>query len=74
MSAQPSSCPTTSDINCFMRELGYLWSNEAQVYYDYNYQHISDKSAKRLYKKLIGEKPFTELVVNWVDLMSDKSV
>ena len=55
---QPSNYPTTSDICAFMQELGYLWSNEAQVYYDYNYEHISRESAERLYKYLVGDKPF----------------
>ncbi len=54
----PSTYPTTSDISAFMRELGYLWSNEAQVYYDFNYEHISDKSARKLYKYLVGANPF----------------
>ncbi len=57
-----SSYPTTSDISQFMKELGYRWSNEAQVYYDYNYEHISRKSADRLYKYLIGDKPYTPLI------------
>jgi hypothetical protein len=67
----PSSYPTTSDISSFMRELGYQWSNEAQTYYDYNFQHISRKSAERIYKKLIGYNPFVYLVVNGVDVLKD---
>lgn len=54
-----------------MRELGYQWSNEAQVYFDYNFEHISRKSAERLYKRFIGNKPFTELKVNGRDLLAD---
>jgi hypothetical protein len=57
---RPSSYPTTSDISAFMQELGYLWSNEAQTYYDFNFEHISRKSAERMYKYLVGEKPFIE--------------
>src|SRR6266568_643298 len=30
--AQPSSYPTTSDISMFMKELGFKWSNDAQIY------------------------------------------
>ena len=58
MNDGPSTYPTTSDISSLMRELGYKWSNEAQVYYDSGYQHISSKSAKGLYKYLIGNKPY----------------
>jgi hypothetical protein len=60
MNAVPSSYPTTSDISSFMRELGYLWSNEAQTYYNGYYQHISRKSAEGLYKYLVGNNPFTK--------------
>ena len=60
-SSQPNSYPTTSDISMFMNELGYKWSNEAQTYYDYNFEHISRKSAERLYKYLIGDKPYEKL-------------
>ena len=72
MNTQPSSYPTTSDISAFMQELGYQWSNEAQTYYDYDYQLISRKSADRLYKKIIGDNPFNEFVVNGVDILQDK--
>ena len=53
-----STYPTTSDISAFMKELGYLWSNEAQTFYDYNFQLISRKSAERLYNYLVGSRPF----------------
>lgn len=59
MNSQPNSYPTTSDISMFMRELGYQWSNEAQVFYDWDFQHISRKSADRLYKYLIGAKEYS---------------
>jgi hypothetical protein len=72
MNAQPSSYPTTSDISAFMRELGYQWSNEAQIYYDYNYNLVSRKSAERIYGRLIGNNPFNEFVVNGVDILQDK--
>ena len=70
MNASATS-PTTSDISSFMRELGYVWSNEVQTYYDYNFQTISRKSAERLYTRLIGDKPFTNFVVNGVDILAD---
>lgn len=47
-----------NDHNEPMQEVGYLWSNEAQTYYDFNYEHISRKSAERLYKYLVGNKEF----------------
>lgn len=72
MNNQPSSYPTTSDISQLMRELGYLWSNESQTYYDYNFQLISDKSARRIYRVLIGKKPFVKFNVNGVDILADK--
>lgn len=58
MSDQPAHYPTTSDISQFMQHLGYGWSNDSQTYYDWDFQHISRKSAERLYAKLIGNKPF----------------
>lgn len=54
--------PTTSDISMFMKHLGFKWSNEAQIYYWDNmtgYGYINRKTAKRLYKVLIGDKPFS---------------
>jgi hypothetical protein len=72
MSDKPSSYPTTSDISELMRWLGYTWSNEAQTYYDYNFHFISRKSAEKLYEVLIGDKPFTQLVVNGVDILKNK--
>ena len=63
MNDGPATYPTTSDIGSFMRELGYEWSNEAQIYYcKYDYSHISGKVAKRLYKYLIGDKPYRRLI------------
>jgi hypothetical protein len=62
--AIPSSYPTTSDISMFMQELGYKWSNDAQIYYNQNgarYTHMSRDGADRLYKYLIGDKPYTPL-------------
>ena len=60
----PSSYPTTSDISMFMRELGFKWSNDAQIYYydsSLGYEHISNKTANRLYKYLIGDKPYSPI-------------
>jgi len=60
----PATYPTTSDISMFMRELGFEWSNNAQIYYHDNmnrYEHLSNKTAERLYKILVGNKPFTSL-------------
>jgi len=61
MNAQPSNHPTTSDVSQFMQWLGYVWSNEAQVYYETgNWDgHISRKAAEKMYAKVIGNKPFT---------------
>jgi len=62
--AQPDSYPTTSDISMFMQELGFKWSNDAQIFYHQNslgYEHLSDETAKRLYKYLIGDKPYSLL-------------
>lgn len=66
--AQPSSYPTTSDISQFMRQLGYMWSNQAQTYYHSipckclprhsTPQTIDRTTAEHLYKQLIGSKPF----------------
>jgi len=60
----PSKYPTTSDISMFMQELGFKWSNDAQIYYHDNslgYEHMSGRTAERLYKYLIGAKPYTKL-------------
>lgn len=57
----PVTYPTTSDISAFMQSIGFKWSNEAQLYYhdsSLGYEHISDKTARRLYKHFIGDKPF----------------
>lgn len=62
--AIPSSYPTTSDISCFMGELGFKWSNDAQVYYHESmikYEHLTRQTAERLYKYLIGDKPYSPL-------------
>jgi len=64
MNAISGSHPTTSDVSMFMRELGFKWSNDAQIYYHDNmlgYEHLSRKTADRLYKYLIGDKPYTHL-------------
>lgn len=61
MNSQPSSYPTTSDISQFMRDFGFEWSNDAQVYYDFDFEHISNKTARKLYKLLIGNKPYKKL-------------
>lgn len=49
---------TTSNISMFMKNLGYKWSNEAQIYYnDIDYvDNISRKLAEKLYIKLILNK------------------
>ena len=51
--------PTISDICALMKELGYKWSNETQVYYDYDFNIISDKSAHRIYNRLLGKNPYS---------------
>ena len=61
MNATPATFPTTSDISQLMRELGYQWSNEAQTFYGFNYDLISDRTARRLYKVLIGDKPYSRV-------------
>jgi hypothetical protein len=61
---QPDSYPTTSDISMLMRDLGFKWSNDAQIYYhdDMNrYEHLSRKTADRLYKILIGNTYYIDL-------------
>ncbi len=70
--AQPSSYPTTSDISSLMMDLGYLWSNEAQVYYDYGYELISRKSAEKIYDRLIGNKPYTQIIPDWKPLPTNQ--
>lgn len=58
---QSATNPTTSDISQLMQFLGFKWSNDAQIYYHDNmngYEHLSRKTAERLYKILIGNKPF----------------
>lgn len=60
--------PTTSDISEFMRELGYSWSNEAQIYYNYYYEHITQEVAIKLYEILIGHVSFCDFIVNGVDI------
>lgn len=62
-----NSFPTTSDISAFMRELGYEWSNQAQVYFNWDYDNLKRRQAEKLYKKLIGEKPFNK------DLLTNKN-
>lgn len=56
--------PTPSDVSMFMQELGFKWSNDAQTYYyasSRGYEHVSNHTAERLYKYLIGEKPYSPL-------------
>lgn len=67
MNSVPSSYPTTSDISVFMQELGYKWSNDAQIYYNQNgamYTHMTRLTAERLYRYLIGDKPYTPVKSN----------
>lgn len=62
----PSNYPTTSDISMFMRELGFEWSNQAQLYFHSNslkYEYLSRATAERLYKYLIGDKPYSPLII-----------
>lgn len=61
--AIPGSYPTISDISMLMKEFGYKWSNEAQVYYEIgNYDgHITRKASEKLYERLIGKKPYKKL-------------
>lgn len=58
MNVQPSSYPTTSDISQFMRDIGFQWSNEGQIYFGSNYQHIERKVAEYMYERLIGNEPY----------------
>lgn len=58
MNAQPSSYPTTSDISRFMRDLGFQWSNDGQIYFGTNYQHIEKRVAEYMYERLIGREPY----------------
>lgn len=61
MKTIPSTYPTTSDISEFMQEIGFVWSNQAQTYYanrSLSYEYISRRTAERLYKHFIGDKPF----------------
>jgi hypothetical protein len=61
MNAIPDHHPTTSDISQFMISIGYRWSNESQIYYEYwasSPGHIFVEDAKRLYIRIIGERPF----------------
>lgn len=61
--SQPNSHPTISDISMFMREIGFKWSNDTQIYYHDNingYEHLSKQTAERLYKYLIGNKPYEQ--------------
>lgn len=59
--AIPTSHPTTSDISMLMKELGFKWSNEGQIYYSWNYQHIDSKTAEFIYERLLGNKPYTPI-------------
>ena len=43
-----------------MAHIGYDWSNQAQVYYDFDYEHISRRSAERIYKKIIGNNTISQ--------------
>jgi len=55
----PSTYPTTSDISAFMKDIGFVWSNEAQTYYEnIRYDYISRRTAEKLYKHFIGDKPY----------------
>jgi hypothetical protein len=74
MNTQPLSFPTTSDISKFMRDLGYYWSNQAQVYYHdipckclpthRTPQTIDNVTATHMYRCLIGDKPYKKLKTN----------
>lgn len=64
--ATTNNFPTTSDISMLMRELGFDWSNQTQVYYDYNCQLISRKAAERIYKKLLGSNPYSPVGIKGV--------
>lgn len=61
---EPNTYPTTSDISMFMKELGFYWSNDAQIYYHANssgYEHITRNTAERLYLYLMGNNPYKPL-------------
>ncbi|KKL67573.1 hypothetical protein LCGC14_2133620 [marine sediment metagenome] len=67
----PGQHPSTYDISLFMKELGYTWSNEAQVYFHSSpckclQKHalpltINRTTVEHIYKCLIGDKPYTSL-------------
>lgn len=49
---------TISDISMFMRDLGFVWSNQSQIYYNTCYYHINNKVAEWLYRSIIGDKSY----------------
>ena len=56
---EPATHPTTSDISMLMKDLGFKWSNEGQIYYhEYNYEHLESNTAEAIYQKLVGRKPY----------------
>ena len=64
MNTVPSTYPTTSDISQLMKQIGYQWSNDAQIYYNQNgssYTHITSEGATRMYKYLIGAEPYSPI-------------
>lgn len=60
MLSQPSNFPTTSDISALMKSFGFNWSNQAQVYFDQEYNHITSKCANSIYIMIIGKVPFED--------------
>jgi len=61
MNNAPSSHPTTSDISQLMRDFGFKWSNDTQIYYyesSLGYEYVSLRTAEILYSKILGNKPY----------------